>query len=219
VNAPSRFRSPHMKWEFNVDKASRLLDEAGYRRGPDGFRVGKDGKRIKLLYQTSTNSLRQKNQAIVKQACTKAGLDVELKSVVASVFFSSDPANLDTYAHFSADLQMYNTTQTSPDPQFFMNQFLSTEAAQKANKWAGRNPTRWQNAEYDKLWNAAEMEFDPVKRAAMFIRMNDLVVGNVVVIPEIWRNRTSAAASKLQGLDLSGWDSSLANLANWYREA
>jgi hypothetical protein len=25
--------------------------------------------------------------------------------------------------------------------------------------------------------------------------------------------------TKLQGLDLSGWDSSLANLANWYREA
>ena len=114
---------------------------------------------------------------------------------------------------------MFNTTQTSPDPQFFMNQFLSTEAAQKANKWAGRNITRWQNAEYDKLWNAAEMEFDPVKRAAMFIRMNDLVVGHVVVIPEIWRNRSSAAITKLQGLDLSGWDSSLANLANWYREA
>jgi peptide/nickel transport system substrate-binding protein len=219
VNAPSRFRSRNMKWEFSVDKAGRLLDEAGYKRGPDGFRVGKDGKRIKLLYQTSTNSLRQKNQAIVKQACSKAGLDVELKSVVASVFFSSDPANPDTYGHFYADIQMYNTTQTSPDPQFFMNQFLSTEASQKANKWAGRNITRWQNAEYDKLWNAAETEFDVAKRAAMFIRMNDLVVGNVVVIPEIWRNRTSAAVTKLQGLDLSGWDSSLANLANWHREA
>jgi peptide/nickel transport system substrate-binding protein len=219
LNAPSRFRSPSMKWEFNVDKASRLLDEAGYKRGADGFRVGRDGKRIKLLFQTSTNSLRQKNQAIVKQACGKAGLDVELKSVVASVFFSSDAANPDTISHFSADMQMYNTTQTSPDPQFFMNQFVSTEAAQKANKWASRNYTRWQNAEYDKLWNAAEVEFDPLKRAAMFIRMNDLVVGNVVVIPEIWRNRSSAAATKLQGLDLSGWDSSLANLANWYREA
>ena len=219
VNAPSRFRSPNMKWEFNVDKANKLLDEAGYKRGADGARVGKDGKRVKLLFQTSTNSLRQKNQAVVKQACAKAGLEVELKSVTASVFFSSDPANSDTFAHFSADVQMYNTTQVSPDPQFHMNQFLSTEAAQKANKWAGRNITRWQNAEYDKLWNAAETEFDPVKRAAMFVRMNDLTVSNVVVIPEIWRNRTSGAVTKLQGLDLSGWDSSLANLSNWYREA
>ena len=82
-----------------------------------------------------------------------------------------------------------------------------------------RTTTRWQSAEYDKLWNAAETEFDPVKRAAMFIRMNDLVVGNVVVIPEIWRNRSSASVTKLQAVDISGWDSSLANLSNWYREA
>jgi len=219
INAPTRFRSKSTKWEFSIDKANRLLDEAGYKRGGDGVRVGKDGKRVKLLFQTSTNSLRQKNQAIIKQACAKAGIEVELKSVTASVFFSSDAANPDTYGHFYADLQMYNTTMTSPDPQFFMNQFLSTEAAQKANHWAGRNPTRWRNEEYDRLWKAAEVELDAVKRAAMWIQMNDLVVNNVVVIPENWRNRSSAAAAKLRGLDLSGWDSTLWRIAYWYREA
>ncbi|HET7875593.1 MAG TPA: peptide ABC transporter substrate-binding protein [Methylomirabilota bacterium] len=219
LNAPPRFRSKNTKWEFSVDKANRLLDEAGYKRGPDGIRLGRDGKRIKLLFQTSTNSLRQKNQAIIKQACAKAGIEVELKSVVASVFFSSDPANPDTYTHFYADMQMYNTTMTSPDPQFFMNQFLSTEAAQKANQWAGRNPTRWRNEEYDRLWKGTEVELDPVKRAAMFIQMNDLVVNQVAIIPENWRNRTSAANLKLRGMDLSGWDSTLWHLAYWYREA
>jgi len=219
LNAPDKFRSKNTKWEFSVDKANRLLDEAGYKRGADGLRVGKDGKRIKLLFQTSTNSLRQKNQAIIKQACAKAGLDVELKSVVASVFFSSDPANTDTSLHFYADMQMYNTTMVSPDPQFFMNQFLSGQAAQKANKWGFRNPTRYRNPEYDKLWNAAEGEFDPVKRGAMFIRMNDIVVNDVVVIPENWRRRTSASNAKLRGMALSGWDSDLWHLAYWYREA
>ena len=29
---------------------------------------------------------------------------------------------------------------------------------------------------------------DPVKRAALFIRMNDMVIQNVVVIPVLWRN-------------------------------
>ena len=32
--------------------------------------------------------------------------------MVASVFFSSDPANPDTYPHFATDLQMYTATQT-----------------------------------------------------------------------------------------------------------
>jgi len=219
LNAPEKFRSKNTKWEFSVDKANRLLDEGGYKRGADGFRVGKDGKRIKLVFQTSTNSLRQKNQAIVKQACAKAGLDVELKTVVASVFFSSDPANPDTINHFSADLQMYNTTMVSPDPQFFMNQFLSGQAAQKSNKWGFRNPTRYRNPEYDRLWSAAEGEFDPVKRAAMFVRMNDIVVGDVVVIPENWRRGSTAVSKQLRGMDLSGWDSNLWHLAYWYREA
>ena len=219
LNAPPPYRSKNTRWEFSVDKANRLLDEAGYRRGADGVRLGKDGKRIKLLFQTSTNSLRQKNQAIVKQACARAGLEVELKSVTGSVFFSSDPANADTYSRFSADLQMYNTTMVSPDPQFFMNQFLSTEVAQKANKWAGRNPTRFRSEEYDRLWKAAEVELDPVKRAALFVRMNDIVVEEVAVIPENWRNRPAAVGAKLRGLGLSGWDSDLSNVASWYREA
>ena len=70
--------------------------------------------------------------------------------MVASVFFSSDPANPDTYPHFYADLQMYNTTMSAPDPQYFMQQFISWEVATKANKWPGRNITRWRNEEYDR---------------------------------------------------------------------
>ena len=84
LNNPSRFRSPNMKWEFNVDKANQLLEAAGWKRGADGIRA-KDGKKLKIVFQTSINAPRQKNQAIVKQACQKAGIDVELKSVTASV--------------------------------------------------------------------------------------------------------------------------------------
>ena len=39
------------------------------------------------------------------------------------------------------------------------------------------------NEEYDRSWKAAETEMDPVKRAAHFIRMNDLLIQNVVVDP------------------------------------
>ena len=115
---------------------------AGWKKGPDGIRA-KDGKKLKFVYQTSINTPRQKNQAIVKQACQKAGIDMELKSVTASVFFSSDVANPDTYTKFYCDIQMYTTTMTQPDPEVFMNQFTSWEVATKENKWQGRNITRW----------------------------------------------------------------------------
>ncbi|HUF91115.1 MAG TPA: peptide ABC transporter substrate-binding protein [Candidatus Limnocylindria bacterium] len=217
LNAPSRFHSKNMKWEFNVDKANHILDQAGWKRGADGIRA-KDGKRLKLVYQTSINAPRQKNQAIVKQACGKAGIEVEIKSVVASVYFSSDVGNPDTYRKFYTDIQMYTTTMGAPDPQTFMRQFLSDEISSKDNKWQGRNITRWRNAEYDRTFAASETEIDPVKRAALFIKMNDLVIQDVVVIPVLWRSVISAVSNRLHNTEVSGWDSNLWNIANWTRE-
>jgi peptide/nickel transport system substrate-binding protein len=217
LNSPSRFYSRNTRWEFNVDKANQVLDAGGWKRGADGSRE-KDGRRLKMVFQTSINAPRQKTQQIVKQAAAKAGIEMELKSVVASVFFASDPANSDTYPHFYADIQMYNTTMGAPDPQYFMNQFTSWEASSKENKWQGRNITRWRNEEYDRIFRAAEGEMDPVKRAALFIRMNDLVIHNVVVIPVLWRNGVAAAQTRLRGMELSGWDVTLWRLSHWYRQ-
>jgi peptide/nickel transport system substrate-binding protein len=218
LNSPSRFYSRTTRWEFNVDKANQVLDVAGWKRGADGIRE-KDGRRLKMVFQTSINAPRQKTQQIVKQAAAKAGIEMELKSVVASVFFASDPANADTYPHFYADIQMYNTTMGAPDPQYFMNQFTSWEASSRENKWQGRNITRWRNEEYDRIFRSAEGEMDPVKRAALFIRMNDLVIQNVVVIPVLWRNGVSAAATRLHGMELSGWDSGFWRLSHWHKRA
>ena len=146
-------------------------------------------------------------QAIIKDACTKAGIDLELKSIVASVFFGSDFANPDTYQKFWADMQMFTTTMTQPDPQTFMEQFTTWELSQKANKWASRNVSRWRNDEYDATHKAAQGELDPIKRAALFIKMNDLVCSDNYIIPVVYRPRVSAAVNKLSA-PLSGWDTS-----------
>lgn len=217
LNNPERFRSKNTRWEFDVAKANRVLDAAGWKRGADGVRA-KDGKKLKFVFQTSINAPRQKTQAIVKQACQKAGVDLELKSVTASVFFSSDVANPDTYTKFYCDLQMYTTTMPQPDPAVFMEQYLSWQVAQKENKWQGRNITRWRNDNYDAAYRASTFELDPIKRAAYFIRMNDLVIENHVVVPVAYRPRVSAAGLKLRA-PLSGWDNDLWNLRDWYKEA
>jgi len=216
LNNPTRFRSKTTKWEFNIDKANQILDAAGWKRGSDSVRE-KDGKKLKFVYQTSINAPRQKNQAIVKQACEKAGISVELKSVAASVFFSSDVANPDTYPHFYTDIEMYTTTMTEPDPALFMNQYTSWEIATKENKWQGRNVTRWRNDEYDKAYRAAEGELDPVKRAALFVKMNELVIGDVAVIPVVYRPSVYGMAKNLNA-PLSGWDNDTYMIADWFRE-
>ena len=130
------------------------------------------------------------------RAWARAGIEIEVKAVVASVFFSSDPANPDTYSHFYADLQMYNTGPGAPDPERLMWQFTTAQIASKDNKWTGRNITRFRHEAYDRLWAAGEQEMDPVKRAAQFIRMNDLVIQHVAVIPVLWRNGVVAVGAR-----------------------
>jgi peptide/nickel transport system substrate-binding protein len=217
VNNPEKFVSKNTKWEFNIDKANKLLDDAGWKRGADGIRE-KDGKKLKFVYQTSINTPRQKTQAIVKQACQKAGIDIEVKAVTASVFFSSDVANPDTYPHFYCDLQMYTTTMTQPDPETFLLQFVSWEVATRENKWQGRNITRWTHKEADEAFKASQTELDPVKRAAHFIKINDLACNDHAVVPVVYRPTVQALSNKLRGATSSGWDSNFWDLHNWYKE-
>jgi len=217
LNNPPRFKSNNLKYEFNVDKANQILETAGWKKGADGIRA-KGGTKLKFVFQTSVNQPRQKTQAIIKDACGKAGIELELKSVTAAVFFGGDYANPDTYQKFWADMQMYTTTMTQPDPQVFMEQYCSWELAQKENKWAKRNISRWRSDEYDATHKAAQVELDPVKRAAMFIKLNDLVCSDGYIQPVVYRPRPSAANHKLV-TQLSGWDNDFWALAHWYKEA
>jgi peptide/nickel transport system substrate-binding protein len=98
-----------------------------------------------------------------------------------------------------------------------MNQFCSWEASSKENKFQGRNVTRWENDDYDKTFTAAQSELDPVKRAALFIHMNDLV-SNQAVIPIVNRPKVQAVSNKLHAPG-SGWDNDFWNLKDWYRDA
>jgi len=147
----------------------------------------------------------------------RLGIEVELKAVPASVYFASDPGNPVTSSHFYADMQMHGIRHQL-DPQGLMRWFVSSEMAQKANNWAGRNVVRWANTAYDRLWKEAWTELDPVRRAALFIRMNDLLIEDVVVILVVLRHGMVAVSHTLRGMALSPWDSATWDLAYWYCE-
>jgi len=218
ISAPDRFRSKNIKWEWSVDKANELLDAGGWKRGPDGVRA-RDGKRLKVVFQTATNGAAQKMQAVIKQAAAKAGIEVELKTVTPSSFFSSDPANPDTYTHFYADVQLMTYVMGPPDPERLLRVFTSWEVAQKENNWQKFNVWRWRNEEYDRMYRSAETEMDPVKRASLFIRMNDLVVKSGILVPMFLRAKAAAVSSRLRGIQHNAFDVDFWNLPEWYREA
>jgi peptide/nickel transport system substrate-binding protein len=212
-----RYRSRTTASEFDIGKANALLDAAGWKRGGTGIRA-KSGKELSLLFQASTGTLTQKVQTIVKSAAQKAGVQIELKAIASSVYFSSDAGNPDMYAKFVADMQAYNVINESPDPESLMQAFVSWEVASKANKWSGLNVVRWQSEEFDALFRASESEMDPVRRAGLFIRMNDLLVSDGYIVPIVDRMTARALSHRLVA-PLSGWQNDTAFLADWYRQS
>jgi peptide/nickel transport system substrate-binding protein len=200
---------------YNIEKANQLLDQAGWTKGPDGIRQ-KDGVRMHVLYQTTVNPLRQKEQDIVKSGWEKLGVEVELKSVDAGVFFSSDAGNPDTAAHFYADVEMFTNGSSGPDQTNYLASWITKEIAEQSNQWHGNNYHRYSNPEFDRLYDQYRTEPDQSKRNQIAIQMNDILVQDVVVIPLVARTQPTDGKSKqLQGNKPNPWDSVLWNLAEW----
>jgi peptide/nickel transport system substrate-binding protein len=223
LTTPSRLNSKNIKMVLDVAKANQLLDEAGWQKGPDGIRA-KGGVKMQVAYQTSVNTLRQKEQQIVKDGWAKIGVAATLKSVDAGVFFSSSAGNNDTYSHFYTDVQMFTSTFGSPFPATYMIRFYSgdpaKDLAQKENNWSGRNITRWVSKEFNQMYDQAQSELDPKKNDALWIKMNDLVVGQGISLPLIDRRLVAAHTKTLDvGQNMSAFDSETRNIAEWRRKA
>lgn len=208
---------PESTWSRDITKANALLDEAGWKKGADGVRA-KDGKRMKVLFQTSVNKLRQDAQAVIKKDLESIGVEVELKTTIADVYFSGDPANPDTLTHFYADLQMFAQDRGGPDDAtLFLMAFHSSEISQKSNKWSRFNYSRYVSKEFDALHDAASKELNLEKFVEAVKKMSLHLRDDVAVIPLVERSEVSGASKKLRDIKLSGWASTVWALPFWNR--
>ena len=200
----------------NIAEANRLLDEAGWVRGTDGIRA-KDGVRLSILYQTSTNSVRQGTQALIKQMWEAIGVETELRNIDAAVFFGGDPASPDTYGKFYADVEMYTNDFPGTDPEGYMGIWTCDQISGPANQWIGNNDSRWCSAEYEAL--VAEMAGTAAleERAEIAKKLNDLLMQNYVLVPLVHRGSVSSINNTLLGVRFNVWDSELWNVADWSR--
>ena len=218
VPAPAEFASAANEScrVADSDEANRILDEAGWARGEDGVR-SKDGVRLSLLYQTSTNSVRQGTQALIKQMWQEIGVETELRNVDAGVFFGGDPASPDTYQKFYADVEMYTSNFQGTDPELYMAAWTCDNAPGPDNQWLGTNMSRGCSAEFDGLVERLAATPYGEERYEIAKRMNDIVVQNHYLIPLIWRATASARSKELKGVRINPWDSELWNIEDWHR--
>jgi peptide/nickel transport system substrate-binding protein len=202
----------------DIPQANQILDEAGWLPGPDGVRQ-KDGVRLSILYQTSTNSVRQSTQALIKQWWEEIGVETELRNIDAGVFFGGDPASPDTYGKFYADIEMYTNDFSGTDPEAYMANWLCDEIAGPDNQWLGNNIPRWCNHDYEALVAQLAKTGKLEERADLAKQMNDMLMQDYVMIPLVHRGNPSAIANSLLGVRMNAWDSELWNIADWTRSS
>ncbi|MCY3820141.1 MAG: peptide ABC transporter substrate-binding protein [Gammaproteobacteria bacterium] len=197
-------------------EANRILDQAGWVRGQDGVRA-KDGVRLSILYQTSTNSVRQGTQALIKQMWEAIGIETELRNIDAAVFFGADPASPDTFQKFYADVQMYTNNFQGTDPEVYMAGWVCARNPGPHNQWLGTNIPRGCSDEFDALVEELSITPPGEDRSRIGKRLNDIIVQEQFMIPLIWRAAVSARSNSLKGVRMNPWDSELWNIADWHR--
>jgi peptide/nickel transport system substrate-binding protein len=215
------FESPNTSWEFNVEKAAQTLDAAGWTMSGDVR--AKDGVELVMSYGTSINPVRQKTQAVVKQAFESIGIRVNLDQVDAGTFFDSSAGNDRNIGHMYWDITMYTNNPVSPIPASFMLSWYAgpegQNVAQESNGWSGQNYQRYINPEFDALYDSLVKETDIEAASQILIEMNDVLINDVVIIPQVNRpSDTYAISSQLNndnvalgvGFELNYW-----NIANW----
>ncbi|MCY3756720.1 MAG: ABC transporter substrate-binding protein [Acidobacteria bacterium] len=201
----------------NMDLAKKILDDAGIVDSDgDGVRE-REGVPLRILFQTSTNSVRQTTQELIQGWWTELGVETRLKHVNPGVFFGGDITSPDTVGKFYADVQMYANSGVSPDPESYLGSWVTTEIARAANSYRGSNVPRFQSDEYDRLFAELQNTIDTQRRNRITIALNDLLVGSYAIVPLVHRGSVSAHSNEIEGVRMNAWDSELWNFETWKR--
>lgn len=219
VPAPALYASDNTEClTQDLDGAKALLDEAGWTDSDgDGIR-DKDGMKLSLLYQTSTNAVRQDFQALIKDWWSQIGVETELRNLDASVFFGGDPGSPDTFQKFYADVEMYANNFDGTDPQAYLSAYRCGNEPKPSSQWQGENINRFCDPAYDALLDELSRTGELDKRGEIAKKLNNMITRDTMtIVPLVDRGRVSAASNTLGGVVLNTWDSELWNVADWYR--
>jgi len=174
--------------QFNADQARRVLDEAGWKPGPDGIRV-KDGQRASfLLYGISTNEWRQMSEAI-QADLRRVGIEMRIQLFDATVAWGKlatqeFDAFVMSYPYVSATdgLSLYFASGNRPTP----------------------NRMNWNDQRTDELLRTARTGLDPQVRARAIADAQRIITENNVWVPIAHENLWLAAGQRVAGARAHG---------------
>lgn len=161
------------KNQYNIERAKKLLAEAGWKdTNKDGY-VDKNGRNLELDYffcggRAELPLFAEATRSDAKQV----GIKVNLKRVDFSTLYKPGAAN-------GYDVLLTNVqTLTAGDPECFLNRYF------RSNKNGGNpeNTSGFSIPEYDALSAQLAGEFDAVKRRDIVVRMEKILMNDAAAI-------------------------------------
>lgn len=156
-------------FEFNPDKARQYLEKAGYPNG-EGFPV----LTLQLNYGGSTNV--QVAEVIQKMLEETLNINIELTLVPRAQHFERVETGKALFWRdgWSADYA---------DPENFLTLFYGKLVPGSLAEKSYVNSVRYQNEEFDRVFEAAMRETNPERRIELFQKADQIVVNDAAIIP------------------------------------
>ncbi len=149
-------------FKFDPDKAGELLDEAGYKKGSDGFRTMPDGKPIGTLRLFARPE--EKTSVTAMDFFSEWLKDVGIKSEVTVM-----ESNKLTNTILDGDYDMFHWGwYMDPDPDSILDVFTCAQRGDWSDSW-------YCNPEYDTLMKQQKTEVDDAKRLEQIKEMQQIL--------------------------------------------
>ena len=160
------FWPPEDEYEFDLDTANQMLDDAGYERGTDGIRTMPDtGEPISLrLHARSDSEYSKETMEFYSEWLADVGIESEV--VLAE---SGKLTNIILDGEF--DLFQWGW-YVEPDPDSILEVMTCDARGGSSDSW-------YCNEEYDRLYTQQHSEVDDAKRAEMVQRMQEILYEDV----------------------------------------
>ncbi len=192
----------------NPEMAAKLLDEAGWRVGPDGIRE-KGGVKMKFTMSTTAGvAPRQNTQAMFQQNWKKIGVEMEIKNMPASV----------VWGEYTTKSQ-FDTLLVSWEPTVGMDPDYTARAHSKQipNKTGvGSNYVQYENAEVDRLLDLGVTQGNVEERKATYGRVQQILAEEAPFVSQAGTYRGDLKKKQLTGIKENGYTVNAAwNLHEW----
>lgn len=186
------------KYPYDQAMANRLMDEAGWPRGPDGNRRNAQGTPLTIdLMTTAGLRNREVMELFMQQAWQRLGIPVAIRNQPARTFFG------DTVLHrLYRDLAMFAWVSAPENVPFA--ELYSTQVPSQDNNWSGENSGGYRSARMDRLIDAIQVELDRDKRKALWAELQRLYATDLPDLPLTFRSDPYVLPTWLEGVEPTG---------------